>query len=752
MNSTAHTNGTRILPALSRWRLAVLAAGVVAAAAAARPACAQQAPAQPAPIAPLPPGVRLVGQMPGPGPAQPFHFPAVATRTLANGIRVFVISDQREPVVTAALVLPDAGAVHDPPGLAGVSQMTASLLTQGTATRSAQQIAQAIDFVGGSLSAYARDDDTTVVLTVLKKDLGLGLDLFSDVVLQPAFPQQELDRQRQQALSALRVNYADAGYLASAAIARVVYGSSPYGLPDEGTAQSVARISKEDVEHFRQANYGPSGALLAFAGDLTPDEGFAAAEKYFGAWSETHAVPAAPVGPPASSGLHLLAIDQPDAVQTQIRIARPGVARNSPDYVPLLVANRIFGGGYNSLLNTAVRLRGGLTYGANSAFESQRFGGSFVAATFTRTDETVPALRLVIDLIAKMAAGQVAESDLDLARDYLAGVYPIQTETPEQVATRVLTVAEYGLPADDNQSYPAQVAGVTLPQVKQIASRYFDAKNLDIVLVGNAAGFRDGLKQAFPGAAYEEIPAAQLDLLEPNLRHAVAAVPAPTAASLDQGRIALSTAVQAAGGPAIAAVKTIRVAESGQVSTPQGTLNIAETFEVALPDHFHSDFSVMGQSMKQIYDGENGWMISTQGPARLPPNLVVNLRRRVLLTEGIGIYQTAAAGKLQAQWLGEEQVQGKQLIALEWNSDAGPIKLYVDPQTHLVAGVGYTATTDAGSVQTTELWSDFRTIQGVKLPFHLIAYQGGAKFMEVTVNDLKVNTPIDPAQFAPPQP
>ncbi|HEV2387512.1 MAG TPA: pitrilysin family protein [Candidatus Acidoferrales bacterium] len=690
--------------------------------------------------------------MPAPGPARPYQFPAVATRTLANGIQVFVISDHREAAVTAALVLPDAGAVHDPPGLAGVAQLTASLLTQGTATRSAQQIAQAIDFVGGSLSAYARDDDTTAVLTVLKKDTGLGMDLLSDIVLHPSFPPQELERQRQQALSGLRVDYADGGYLASAAFARVVYGSSPYGLPDDGTPQSVARISRDDIERFRQANYAPGHALLAFAGDLTPEEGFAAAEKYFGVWQAAHPAPAPPAAPSATSGLHLLVIDQPDAVQTQIRIGRPGVARNSPDYVPLLVANRIFGGGYNSLLNTAVRLRGGLTYGANSAFQSERFAGHFVAATFTRTEETVPAVSMVVDLIGKMAAGQVTDADLEFARDYLVGVYPIQTETPEQVATRVLTVAEYGLPADENQNYPSRVAAVTLGAVKQMARRYFDAKDLDIVLAGNAAGFRDALKRAFPGAVYEEVPASQLDLLAPGLRRAAAVVPAPTPASLEQGRIALATALDAAGGKAMAGVKNVQATEAGQVSSAQGSLAIDETYQVAYPDRFHSDFTAMGQTLKQIYDGENGWMVSTQGSAQLPPNLVTSIRRRVLLAEGIGVYQAAAAGKMQAQWLGEEQVQGQTLVALEWNSEAGPVKLYLDPQTHLVVGANYVAVTGAGAVDTTELWSDFRTIDGAKLPFHLVAYQAGAKFMEVTVKDLKLNTTVDPALFAAPHP
>jgi zinc protease len=691
--------------------------------------------------------------MPPAGPARPFHFPAVETRTLANGIRVFVVSDHREPSVTVALLLPRAGALHDPSGQAGVAQFTANLLTQGTATRNAGQIAQAIDFVGGSLSAFADHDDTTVVASVMKKDFGVGMDLLADVVLHPNFPKEELERQRQKALSSFRVEYADAGYLASAAFSRLVYGASPYGLPAEGTPKSIAGITREDLDHFYRSHYVPAGALLAFAGDVTPQEAFAAARKYFGSWSSPAKAATAP--PPASAppnGLHFLVIDKPDAVQTQVRIGRTGVKRDSPDYIPLLVTNRIFGGGYNSLLNTAVRIRKGLTYGAGSAFHSRRFGGSFVAATSTRTDKTVAAVQLILDLVGRMAAGQVNQANLHFARDYLTGVFPIQTETPTQVVTRVLTAVEYGLPADYNQTYPQRVAAVTLAQVKQMGQRYFVAKDLDIVLVGNASGFRDALKKAFPHAAYEEISVDQLDLLLPKLHHVTPKPPAPTPATLARGKTALETAVQAAGGSALAAVKTIRVVGSGRLISERGAIPIEENYEVAYPNRIHSRLNIMGQKLTQVFDGQKGWLASTRKVEPLPPDLIENLRRRILLTEGIGIFQAALAGESHAQWLGEQQVQGRKLVAVEWQTDLGPVKLYIDPATHLVTGAEYTSKTSSGTADTLELWGDFRPTAGLHLPFHMTAYQNGTQFMDVTIKEVQVNVTVAPKLFAKPQP
>jgi zinc protease len=466
----------------------------------------------------VPPGVKLVPDMPGAGAPTHFHFPQAATKTLANGLRVFVVTDHSEPAVAARLVTLSAGTTKDPKGMPGVAQMTANLLTQGTAKRSARDIAEAIDFIGGSLEASASADSTDVSLDVVKKDLPAGLDLMSDVVLHPAFRAEELDRQRQQLLSNLTVQYSDPDFLASQVFARKVYGSSPYGWPQEGTPETVNKFDPEVLAKFHDANYAPNQSLLAFAGDITPEEAFAAAEKYFGAWPKLDVASSAPPAPEPFTGLRICLIDKPDAVQTQIRAGKLGIRRGDPDYIPVVVMNRIFGGGYNSRLNTEVRVKKGLTYDARSTFSPHRSAGSFTVETFTRTAATVEATKLVVDLISQMSAGDVTPKEVDFARDYLAGVYPIQSETAEQVANRVLTAAAYDLPADYNSTYPDKIRGVTAEQVREMAHRYLSAKDLEIVFAGNVGAFRDALKKAFPDAKYEEIPFDQVDLLAPDLR------------------------------------------------------------------------------------------------------------------------------------------------------------------------------------------------------------------------------------------
>jgi len=488
------------------------------------------APQQKAGTGIVPPGVKLVPEMPAAGAPRPFRFPDAATKTLANGLRVFVVSDHSEPAVAARLMILSAGSIEDPAEMPGVAQMTANLLTQGTEKRSARDIAEAIDFVGGSLEAAAGPDASTVTLKVVKKDLPTGLDLMSDIVLHPAFRAEELERQRQQLLSNLTVEYSDPDYLASAVFSRALYGRSPYGQPGEGTPETVQKLAREGLVKFHQANYAPNQSLLALAGDITPEEAFAAAEKYFGAWPRREIAAAEPSRPAPLHGVHIWLINKPDAVQTQIRAGKLGIRRADPDYIPVVVMNRIFGGGYNSRLNTEVRVKKGLTYGAFSSFRAQRYAGAFAVSTFTRTEATLEALRLVVDLIAHMSTGEVTPQEMDFARDYLAGVYPIQSETAERVADRVLTVAAYALPADYNRTYPDRIRAVTSAQVHDMAQRHLSASDLDIVLTGNVAGFRDALKKAFPDAKYDEIPFDQVDLLAPSLRRAAAAgQPAPSA-------------------------------------------------------------------------------------------------------------------------------------------------------------------------------------------------------------------------------
>lgn len=718
---------------------------------------AQDAPAQAGPrkqgTGQVPAGVKLAAQMPAGAPPRAFQFPKAVTKTLANGLRVFVIPGGNEPAVTVRLVLTAAGTLNDTAEKAGLAQMAADLLAEGTTSRSAQQVAEAIDFVGGSLNANADGDGTYVTTQVVKKDFDVAMDLFSDVALHAAFQQEEIERRRQQLISNLEVEYADASYLANAAFSRLVYGQHPYGLPDEGTPATARRITREDLVRFRDEHYVPNNALLAFAGDITPEAGFAAAEKYFGAWGKKELdLPAMPP-PQAPSGLRIVVVDKPDAVQTQIRVGRTGIPRNHPDYLPLYVTNRIFGGGFNSRLSTKVRQEKGLTYGAYSRFDSNKQAGSFVASTFTKTETTAEATKLVVELIGQMAAGNVTAEELNFARDYLTGVFPIQSETPEQVAGRALNVAHFELPADYYDTYRERIVALSAAQVNAMAQRYFDSANLSLVLVGNAKVFREALQKEFPGVKLEEIALAELDLLSPDLRRkaAGAAAPAATPETLAQGHALLLEAAQAAGGAEIAKIESLDLNSKGSISFSQQELPTEVRIQLIYPNQIRVDSKLPFGVLSQGYDGKAGWVSSPQGKQAVPPDFNAEFERGIVLGGGVGVYRLALAGQIEAQFTGLEDVRGQKLAALAWNAPFGAVTLYLDPSSHLVVAARYLSKTGQGSVDTLQIWDDFRAVEGIKYPYHAVTYRDDAKYNETTIQDIKLNAKPDPSVFLMPQ-
>ena len=698
----------------------------------------------------VPPGVKIVPQMPAAGAPRPFEFPKAASKTLSNGLRVFVVTDHREPAVAARLVLLSAGSVKDSPSMPGVAQMTANLLTQGTEKRSAREIAETIDFVGGTLQAGAGRDATTVTLDVVKKDVGVGMDLMADVVLHPAFAADELERQRQQVLSNLQVQYADPDYLATLVFGRALYGGSGYGLPEEGTPGTVKKFKRDDLIKFHDSNYGPNEAVLGFAGDITPEEAFAIAEKYFGLWQKVNVAAGTPVESAATTGQHIWLIDKPDAVQTQIRVGKLSIRRNDSDYLPLEVTNHIFGGSYNSRLNTEVRIKKGLTYGASSYLNAHRYAGSLAVNTFTRTETTVEATKLVLNLLAGMANGEINQKELDFARDFLAGVYPISSETAEQVADRVLTVAAFDLPADYNQTYPTKIRSTSLEEVQAMARKYFTAKDIDIVLAGNVAAFRHSLKKEFPDAQFVEIPFDQIDVISPDLRAAKQDAAVATPESLALGKQILLAAAQAAGGDSLKSVATLDINENGKIHNPNGDQPLAVKWQVAYPDHSYGEVNLGSATILQVCDGASSWLKFPNG-VRDTTNVIGEFKRGVsLFGGGWGVYQQVLAGSVSGQAIGEERIGDKRTLGVAVQMPFAALKLYFDPESHLLVAARYQSKGEQGEVENEQHWSDYRNVEGRQFAFATETYREGLKLFDSVADSVQINPKIDPAIFTKP--
>jgi len=472
---------------------------------------------------------------PRPLPARQVNFPPFDVRTLDNGMQVLTILHHEQPAITVRLIV-GAGAAQDPQDKGGVANLVGQLLDQGTATRSAEQIADQIDTIGGSLVTGAGADLTFANVVVMKDSFSAAMDLLLDVVRNPAFAPEEIDRQKQQAVSSLQVSANDPNYLASAVFDRLVYGVHPYGLPGQGTAETVAGITREDLRRFHAVHFVPNNMILAVVGDTTPEEALAQVQRTFGAWPKGELAPRGAIEPPVPAR-RIVAIDKPDSVQTEIRVGQLAIPRKHKDYLAWDLAVRILGGEGANRLHRVLRSERGLTYGAQASTQAMKQAGDYMAETDTRTETTGESLRLMVDEFAKIENQRIFERELGDAQAFLAGSFPLTIETPNEIATQVLNTVFYDLPVSEITTFRDRVLAVTAADVQRVAQEYVKSDRLSIVLVGNASAFMPQLR-AVGFTDVEVIPIGELDLMAPNLRRQgrpAAAGPGPASPLADRG-------------------------------------------------------------------------------------------------------------------------------------------------------------------------------------------------------------------------
>jgi len=451
-----------------------------------------------------------------PPPAAPREpvLPKPVEKTLENGLRVIVVEKKNVPLVEARILI-ETGAEADPPELAGLADMTASLLTKGTRTRSAEEIARGVEALGATLQSGGGWDASNISLNVMSTNLPKAMGYLADVVRNPAFANDEIERLRTQNLDALQVAMHDPGELAGFVATRVLFASAPYGHNLGGTPASLQRIKKTDIVSFHKRYYAPKNAILVFGGDVAPAKAFALAEQLFGSWTGS-----ASTSPPATRQLpsagRVVVIDMPEAGQAAVLVTRPGIKRVDPNYSVAQVTNSVLGAGYSSRLNEEIRIKRGLSYGAGSVFDLRRDVGPFVASAQTKNESAAEVATLMVSEMAKMANEPVADVELGPRKANLIGNFGRSLETSEGLVGRLSFLALVGLPLDEINRYISGMQAVTPLQVQQFASSHLDASDSDVIIVGDAKKFIDPLRAQFKNV--EVIAAGDLDLDSPSLR------------------------------------------------------------------------------------------------------------------------------------------------------------------------------------------------------------------------------------------
>jgi len=453
--------------------------------------------------------------IPAAGPAVDLVTPAVETFTLANGLEVYVARKPGLPLISARLGLAVGSA--DDGAKAGLSVLTAGLLTQGAGGRSAPEIAAEIEQLGAQLGASSGADFSNVSVNAPSDVFPRALSLMSDLVRRPDFAAEEVERQRDQTLDGLRVSLSSPGPVASLAAGRLVFGDAPYGSPSGGTPDSLPGLTREDVVAFHASRYRPETARLIFSGDITVAQARALAEQAFGDWRASGPAPA-PRANPAGVAVapRVVVIDQPGAGQAAVYVAMRSVARNDADFFPLTLGNTLLGGSFTSRLNQEIRIKRGLSYGTRSNLGVRQDSGAFVASAQTRNDAAVEVADLIFAEIERLSNSRPTDSEMTTRQAILSGGFGSSLETVDGLGGVVANLALYDLPMSDLAAYVGRVEAITSEQVQAAFAEHLPASNASLVIVGDASKFIDALRVKYPNV--EVLPLSALDLDTAALR------------------------------------------------------------------------------------------------------------------------------------------------------------------------------------------------------------------------------------------
>jgi zinc protease len=684
---------------------------------------------------------------PAPGAPAAVKLPAVERFELSNGMQVRLVSDHAWPLINMHLVVVPAASDQEPFEKRGLSNFVSDMLDKGTKTRSAEQIAETIDFVGGSLSAWADRDGTHVVCQSLSKDTDTCLDLLADVVMNPSFPETEIGTIRDRLVASVRSVRDSDSALMNEHFNNLLWGDNNIrGRPR--TIKSINAITRADLVAWHAQRFGPNGSFLAVAGDLDATDMHKRIQKRLDAWKKIPAPKMASYPEPKLTGVKIRLVDKPDQTQTRIRVGHLGIAHADKDFLPLLLANYSLGGGaFSSRLMKVVRAKGGKTYGARSGFDRERLRGDWTASTFTRNAETLATLKLVLSEIRKMHDSGPTEEELADAKSNLAGSYPMHFETAADVANMVLVSELHGLDAGFVSDYPLRLSAVTMEQTRQAAADHLQPDDLAIVLVGKAADIEPQLTTA--GFKYEKV-----GYLEPTMACERKAGHEKDLAKIDPklteaGLKLIGQALDAKGGlKRLSGIRDIQVEGKGWMKMQGKKIDIELHGYFVVPDRRRVEIKTPMGTIITVITPESVWggmgAFTREAPAARAKTARESVWRNkdlILLRPSQDKKTIVQAGKPQ-----EEGGKHYQVVELRRPDGSLPTSVWMDEKTHLMARLIY----EREGEQVVERYDDYRPVNKVLMPFHQVQ-KGGGLDLDLTLSEIKLNAGVPKAKFERPK-
>ena len=435
-------------------------------------------------------------QAPAPLPPHPISIPAPRETTLANGLSIVVVEDHRLPLVSYRLAF-RVGTAFDPPQVPGLTDLLAGLLPEGTESRSSREIAEEVARMGASLSAGANSDYTIVAASALSNFNEQILDLMAEIVLQPSFPENEVELAKQNTKESLRQQRAQPSFLASEMVSRVMFGEHPYAIVAP-TPESIDRTSRDEFVRFHRANFVPNDAVFIVVGDVKYEQIIQKLESLFSTWERGAELVTNFPAPPVRHKRTAYLVDRRGSARSNIVVANSGIIRTSPDYFPMLLMHTVLGANASSRLFMNLREEKGYTYGAYSNLDARRTAGTFRASAEVRSPVTGDSLKEFFYELNRIRTELVSEKEINDAKSYLTGVFPIRLETQEGLTDQLVQIKMLNLPGDYLQHYRDHVQAVTVAEIQRVAEKYVKPDEAAVIVVGDGAAVLDQIKPYVP--------------------------------------------------------------------------------------------------------------------------------------------------------------------------------------------------------------------------------------------------------------
>ncbi len=669
--------------------------------------------------------------------------PKVERITLSNGIKLFLLEDHELPLIHVSAQI-RVGSIYEPADKIGLAATAGTVMRSGgTTTRTGDEIDKELERIAASVETGIGLASGFASMSVLKEDLDIGLSILADVLMNPAFPEDKIELAKVQQRTAISRRNDRVEDIARREFFKLIYGpeSAWARYPEYSTIEAITR---DDLVNFHHRFYHPSNVMLGVWGDCNAQIVAQKIEKVFVNWKEREieSLPKPEIQYDFRSTTHLVSKD--DVNQTTVYLGHIGGLRNDPDYFSLIVMNRILGTSSTSRLFKNVRARQGLAYSVFGHYSANYdHPGVFIVGCQTKSETTIKAIRALKEEIEKMTEVEVTGEELASAKESYLNSFVFNFDTKGEIIRRLMTYEYYGYPVEFLQTTKEKVEQVSVADVLRVARKHLDPNKLQILAVGRPQDFDYPLSILGP--------VHDIDITIPSPSVSKESKEA-TLENLTKGRESLEKAIVACGGiKAFKEIKTLRWKGHFITQTPQGTVSMAVQLTVAPQNRLRVEIRTPMGQVAQVMNGDRAWIISPQGSQLAPANMKKEMKAR--LWRGLAyLFSRGDSQLLSAQYLGREKVQEiLSEVLLITPEDGTGFRLYLQAETMMPLKMRYQSMNLMGELVTSEeIFSDFRPVGRVKLPFKSVIYQSGQKAQEVTGVEILTNVEVDLNKFTVP--